>query len=169
MIYMALLALLCMQEKNKLGPCNGENIRWFYPSPYLSYIYIKQIVNKSFLVQFEMEQSQPHSSVLLPAVRVLATLQQHTVLCTTTGHAVTTTHSSLYYHGSCCPQQHTVLCTTTGHAVLMELITCICSQGKTVGEFTKDRFPGDFMTAWRSELDSESLEKVSYISSQQQL
>ncbi|XP_069114488.1 LOW QUALITY PROTEIN: FACT complex subunit SPT16-like [Argopecten irradians] len=33
-------------------------------------------------------------------------------------------------------------------------------KGKTVGEFSKDKFPGDFMSSWRAALKGEGFEKV---------
>lgn len=32
--------------------------------------------------------------------------------------------------------------------------------GKTVGVFSKDKFPGDYMKSWNDTLSSEGLEKV---------
>lgn len=37
------------------------------------------------------------------------------------------------------------------------------NSGKSVGEFSKDKFPGDFMTAWRNELDSAKFERVGIV------
>lgn len=37
-------------------------------------------------------------------------------------------------------------------------------QGKTIGEFSKDKFPGEFMESWRSALGAASFQKVKTIS-----
>lgn len=33
-------------------------------------------------------------------------------------------------------------------------------QGKTVGFFSKDKFPGDYMKSWNDTITAEGLEKV---------
>lgn len=33
-------------------------------------------------------------------------------------------------------------------------------EGKTVGVFSKDKFPGEYMKSWNDALNSEGLEKV---------
>jgi nucleosome binding factor SPN SPT16 subunit len=35
-------------------------------------------------------------------------------------------------------------------------------EGKTVGSFVKDKFPGDFMDGWRAEYSTAKFEKVCY-------
>lgn len=36
-------------------------------------------------------------------------------------------------------------------------------KGKTVGEFAKDKFPGEFMDGWRNSLKGEGFVKVAHI------
>ena len=35
-------------------------------------------------------------------------------------------------------------------------------QGKTIGEFSKDKFPGDFMEAWQAKLNTGGFDKVRF-------
>jgi len=45
-------------------------------------------------------------------------------------------------------------------AVQTEQFVFVCSQGKVLGEFTRDKFHGEFMEAWRSAVGKAEFEKV---------
>lgn len=47
--------------------------------------------------------------------------------------------------------------------VMVRINLCLW-QGKTIGEFSKDKFPGEFMESWRSALGAASFQKVKTIS-----
>ena len=52
----------------------------------------------------------------------------------------------------------------TCHVVNRLIILTMCVfQGRTIGEFSKDKFPGEFMDAWRSAVSSGKFEKASTI------
>ena len=41
----------------------------------------------------------------------------------------------------------------------MLIYACVI-QGRTIGEFSKDKFPGEFMDSWRSAVSGGKFEKV---------
>lgn len=46
------------------------------------------------------------------------------------------------------------------HNLSLPIIPSLSLQGKTIGTFQKDKFPGDFMDSWWSTIGSEGIEKV---------